>query len=85
MKDLLDYIVKSLVSKPEEVNIEEETADGMANFNLTVAPEDMGLVIGKAGQTIKALRRLLVARAMSENNHLRVNLNLQEVSQEAPK
>lgn len=80
MKDLLDYLVKNLVSKPEEVKIEEETADGMINFSLTVAPEDMGLVIGKAGQTIKALRRLLVARAMSENNRLRVNLNLQEVS-----
>lgn len=80
MKDLLDYIVKSLVSKPEEVKIEEETAEGMINFNLTVSPEDMGLIIGKAGQTIKAIRRLLVSRAMSENSHLRVNLNLQEVS-----
>lgn len=81
MKDLLEYIVKNLVSKPEEVKIEEETLDGTINFNLTVAPEDIGLVIGKAGQTIKALRRLLVTRAISERSNLRVNLNLQEIKE----
>ena len=79
MKDLLEYIVKSLVKKPEEVKILEETEEDGLNLNLTVAPEDMGMVIGKAGQTIRAIRKLLIARAMAENSHLRVNLNLQEV------
>lgn len=78
MKDLLEYIVKSLVSKPEEVNVEEEAQENIINFNLSVNPEDMGMVIGKSGQTIKAIRRILVTRAMAENSKLRVTVNLQE-------
>ncbi|MDO8498439.1 MAG: KH domain-containing protein [bacterium] len=79
MKDLLEYIVKNLVSKPEAVKIEEEKEESLLNFNLTVDPTDMGVVIGRSGQTIKAIRKLLITRAMAENSHLRVNVNLQEV------
>lgn len=79
MQELLEYIVKNLVSKPDEVKIEQISEDGVVNFNLTVSPDDMGLIIGKSGQTIRAIRRLLVARAMAEGN-VRVNLNLQEIS-----
>ncbi len=78
MKDLLEYIVKGLASKPDEVVIHEEETDDTINILLSVAPEDMGIVIGKSGQTIRAIRRLLVARAIAENRNLRVNLNLQE-------
>lgn len=79
MNELLAYIVKSLVSKPDAVKIEEETVDNVLTFNLTVDPEDMGMVIGKSGQTIKSIRRLLVTRAMAENPDLVVRVNLQEV------
>lgn len=79
MKDLLDYIVKSLASKPDQVVIEEESTSDTLLLKLTVAPEDMGLIIGKSGQTIRAIRRMLVARALAENRHLRVDVNLQEV------
>lgn len=79
MKDLLDYIVKSLVSKPEAVQIDEVNADGGISLNLSVAPEDMGMVIGKSGQTIRSIRKILIARAMAEDSNLRVNLNLVEV------
>jgi len=78
MRELLEYIVKNLASKPEQIKIEEKVEDSTVNFNLTVDPLDMGMIIGKAGQTIKAIRRLLVARAMAENQQLRVNLNLTE-------
>lgn len=78
MKELLEYIVKSLVSKPDQVKIEEEPADNTVNFNLTIDPEDMGIIIGKAGQTIKAIRRLLITRALAENPNLVVRVNLQE-------
>ena len=79
MKDLLEYMVKNLVSKPDAVSIDEETMDEGINFNLTVDPEDMGMVIGKAGQTIRSIRKLLIARAMAENSNLRVTVNLTEV------
>lgn len=76
MKDLLDYIVKNLVTKPEAVLIDEQTEDGNVDLLLTVDPTDMGLIIGKNGQTIRAIRKLLTVRAIAEN--VRVNLQLNE-------
>ncbi|MDP3758401.1 MAG: KH domain-containing protein [Candidatus Daviesbacteria bacterium] len=76
MKDLLNFIVTSLVTKPEAVLIDEQKEDGMVNLNLTVDPTDMGLVIGKGGHTIRAIRKLLTVRAIAEN--VRVNLQLTE-------
>ena len=76
MKDLLSYIVSNLVTKPEALNIDEQTEGGNVNLTLTVDPSDMGLVIGKNGATISAIRRLLTVRAIAEN--VRVNLQLNE-------
>lgn len=76
MKDLLNYIVTSLVTKPEAVSIDEQSEEGNVNLNLTVDPTDMGLVIGKNGQTIRSIRKLLTVRAIAEN--VRVNLQLVE-------
>ena len=76
MKDLLNFIVKSIVTKPEALNIEEDNQEGTVNLTLTVDPSDMGLIIGKGGQTIKSIRKLLIVRAMAEN--VRVNLQLTE-------
>lgn len=78
MDELVLYIVKNLVSKPDEVKLETKDEEGMTSLSLSVAPDDMGIVIGKAGQTIRAIRKLLVSRAIAENRNLRVNLNLQE-------
>lgn len=79
MKDLLEYIVTNLVSKPEAVKIDEQQQNGEVNLNLTVDPSDMGLIIGKSGQTIRAIRKLLTVRAIAEN--IRVNLTLVEPAQ----
>ncbi|MDD5415997.1 MAG: KH domain-containing protein [Candidatus Daviesbacteria bacterium] len=76
MKDLLNFIVTNLVTKPEAVSVEEQKDNENINLNLTVDPTDMGLIIGKNGQTIRAIRKLLTVRAMAEN--IRVNLQLTE-------
>lgn len=76
MKDLLSFIVTSLVTKPEAVLIDESNQDGNVDLNLTVDPTDMGIIIGKNGQTIRAIRKLLTVRAIAEN--VRVNLQLVE-------
>lgn len=76
MKDLLSYIVTSLVTKPDAVLIDEQIADGNVDLLLTVDPIDMGLIIGKGGQTIRSIRKLLTVRAIAEN--VRVNLQLSE-------
>lgn len=78
MKDLLEYIVKNLVNNPDVVVVEEQQEGGNVNLNLTVDPSDMGLIIGKGGQTIHAIRKLLTVRAITEN--IRVNLHLEEPS-----
>lgn len=82
MKDLLEYIITNLVSKPEAIKIEQEEKNGEVNLNLTVDPSDMGLIIGKGGQTIRAIRKLLTVRAIAEN--VRVNLQLNEPVIEQP-
>ena len=83
MEKLLEFIVKSIVQKPEKIKIKKETlpADGqegenLISFNLKVDPEDLKIVIGKGGKTIKAIRNLLRLRAFKEGK--RVNLELQE-------
>ena len=75
MKDIVEFIVKQFVSNPDAVEVNEVMQDeGYINITLKVAPEDMGLTIGKSGQTIKAIRRLLTIKAIAEN--ARVNLEL---------
>ena len=76
MKDLLNFIVTNLVTKPEAVVIDEQNEDGNVSLSLKVDPSDMGLIIGKNGQTIRAIRKLLTVRAIAEN--VRVNLQLLE-------
>ncbi|MBI4038620.1 KH domain-containing protein [Candidatus Daviesbacteria bacterium] len=83
MKDLLNYIVTSLVTKSDCVSIDEQKNDGTINLTLTVDPSDMGLIIGKNGQTIRAIRKLLTVRAIAEN--IRVNLSLSEPAGLPPK
>lgn len=74
MKDIVEYIVKHFVTNPDGVEVTEETQDGMIHLMLKVDPSDMGLTIGKSGQTIKSIRRLLTVKAISDN--VRVNLEL---------
>lgn len=74
MKDIVEYIVKQFVTNPDAVEVTEENQDGMLKIYLKVDPSDMGLTIGKSGQTIKAIRRLLTVKAINDN--IRVNLEL---------
>lgn len=81
MKDLLEFIVKSIVDHPDQVKIEEEKEEGMINLKLNLASEDMGKVIGKKGKIIKAIRTLVRIPAIKQG--IRVNVDLEEVSAEA--
>lgn len=74
MKEIVEFIVKQFVTNPDAVEVTEEDQDGYLNILLKVAPEDMGLTIGKSGQTIKAIRRLLTIKAIADG--VRVNLEL---------
>jgi predicted RNA-binding protein YlqC (UPF0109 family) len=64
MKDLVQYLAKSLVSNPAAVEIIETTGEGGSVLQLKVAKEDLGRIIGKQGRTAKSIRTLLNAAAI---------------------
>ena len=61
MKDLIAYIAKSLVDKPDEVVVSEVQGERTSVIELRVAKEDLGKVIGKQGRTARAMRTILSA------------------------
>jgi uncharacterized protein len=69
VQQLVLWIIRSLVDFPKEVNVESIPADGETKFRVTLAEPDMGRVIGKDGQTVKAIRTLLSGIAMAGKVH----------------
>lgn len=65
MRELVEYLVKSLVDHPEDVLVEETREDNMVALELRVAADDLGKVIGKHGNTVNAIRNVLQAAATS--------------------
>ena len=63
MKELVEYMAKSLVDDPEQVEVREIRAGPSTVIKLHVAPEDMGRVIGKSGRVANAMRALLKVAA----------------------
>ena len=59
MKDLVEFIVKKLVKKPEEVSVSSIESEEQIVLQLKVEKEDMGRIIGKNGKTIKAIRTII--------------------------
>src|SRR5688572_25762738 len=61
MEGLIQYIAKALVDRPEQVEVITAEVDGARVYELKVAPEDVGKVIGRDGRTVNALRTLVAA------------------------
>ncbi len=76
-QQFIEYIVKSLVEKPDAVTIERTIDEKGVLLELTVDPEDLGRVIGKRGSTAQSLRSLL--RALGTKNDARYNLKIVDV------
>jgi len=72
----LEFVVKALVDKPESVKINRTVDEMGVLLSLDVDPEDMGKVIGRSGNTAKAIRTLL--RVVGMKNNARVNLKINE-------
>jgi uncharacterized protein len=68
--ELVGYIVKSIVSKPDDVKVSLVEGDRTNRVEVTLAPEDVGKVIGRGGRNIDAIRS--VVRAAALKNHDRV-------------
>ncbi len=74
MKQILIDIAKALVSKPEEVVVVERQDGNVLHLELSVAPEDMGKVIGKQGRIAKAIRSVMKACATKQNKKVMVDI-----------
>ena len=75
MRELLEYLARALVDDPDAVVIEEfEEDDGTVVFELTVAEDDYGKVIGRGGRTAAALRTLVKAAAVREERRVLVDI-----------
>ena len=67
MKELVEYLAKSLVNDPAAVDVKASEREDTAVFELKVAKEDLGRVIGRQGRTAKSIRTLLNAAASKTN------------------
>lgn len=61
MKDLVEFIAKSLVDQPDQVRVDEVRRGDATVVELRVAPDDLGRVIGRQGRTARAMRNLIAA------------------------
>ncbi len=66
MKELIEYIAKSIVNSPDEVVVTEEISDEGVTLKLQVADEDKGRVIGKQGRVAQAMRTLIRVKAAKQ-------------------
>ena len=74
MKDLVEYIAKSIVNEPDAVNVDEEANEEGITLKLTVADDDKGRIIGKQGQIAQAMRTLLRVKAAKAATRVRLEI-----------
>ncbi len=75
-REFVEYIIKQIVNKPDKVEVTRKVDEMGVLIEVKVDPEDMGLLIGRAGSTAKAIRTL--ARIIGIRNNARVNLRIIE-------
>lgn len=80
-QQFVEYVVKELVDNPDQVHIERSEDNRGVLLELSVAPEDLGRVIGRHGATAQSLRSLL--RALGVKNGARYNLKIVDTDQGA--
>jgi len=74
VKQLIEYLVKALVDEPEQVDISEVPGDEATTYEVRVAPDDLGKVIGKQGRIANALRTVAKAAAMKDKKKVYVEI-----------
>lgn len=74
--EFLEYLVKAIVDHPDDVQVDRKVDEMGVLLSLKVHKEDMGVVVGRQGQTAKSIRSLL--RIVGIKNNARVNLKIEE-------
>jgi uncharacterized protein len=75
VKDLIEFLARALVDSPDQVSVESyEEEDGTVVYELRVAEDDVGKVIGRNGRTVNAVRAVVRAAAMREGRRVLVDV-----------
>ncbi|EHL06404.1 hypothetical protein SDC9_18698 [bioreactor metagenome] len=75
VKELVEVLAKALVDHPEQVLVAQSETEKSVHLQLTVAPEDMGKVIGKQGRIANAIRTLVKAAAVKDGRRVHVDID----------
>lgn len=82
VKELAEFLIKSLADHPEKVELEEREEDDTVLIELRISPDDVGKIIGKNGNTINAIRTVLQTAASSHKKRARLEVVGQAETQE---
>jgi uncharacterized protein len=74
VEELVTYLARALVDRPEQVELRAQAVDGGTVLELKVAPEDVGKVIGRDGRTINAMRAVLAVAALRRGAKVRLEV-----------
>jgi uncharacterized protein len=74
MRDLVEYLTKSLVSEPDAVQVEEVDAGRVTVYEVTVAEDDVGKIIGRQGKVIRSIRTVVKAAATRAGTRVDVDV-----------
>lgn len=74
MKELVEYIVKALVEKPEMVDVKETQGDSVTILEIRTAPEDSGKIIGKEGRIINSIRTIVKSASAKQQKKVSVEV-----------
>ena len=74
MQDLIEFIAKSLVTKPDDVKVTSEIEDDRVILRLEVAEEDKGRIIGREGRVAQAMRTLLRVAAIKDGTRVMLEI-----------
>lgn len=72
--ELLTFLAKSLVNNPDEVNVKKTERGNTVVFELSVAPDDMGKIIGKNGKRAQAIRSIMKAKYLKSGKRVVVDI-----------
>lgn len=77
-KEFLEYVIKAIVNHPEDVKIQRSIDERGVLLSLKVNPKDVGIVIGRKGQTVTAIRTLLKIIGTREKAYVNLRVELPE-------
>jgi hypothetical protein len=75
VKELVEILAKALVDRPKDVIVAQSETEKTVHLQLTVAPEDMGKVIGKQGKIANAIRTIVKAAAVKDGRRVHVDID----------